>query len=78
MRIVRYNVKNMNQLKAVVNEHLGDEDTLKMKWFKWITSIRVGNKNGYIFDEDANRIVDYFIMEFQKINQGCQQGEKNQ
>ena len=28
MRIVRYNVKNMDQLKAVANEHLGGDGTM--------------------------------------------------
>jgi len=37
-----------------------------MKHFSWLKSIRIQTSNGYMNDEDCNRIEEYFLKEMQK------------
>jgi len=44
-------------------------NTQQKKDFKWLKSIRMMTKNGYLIgDEDANRIMDYFYNKISKYS----------
>ena len=42
---------------------------MTLKHFNWLKSIRVNTSNGYICDEDCERIEEYFIGQIKKTVQ---------